>query len=113
MNLRETMIIGGFPGVKDTKPFKKYERKGKIYLEIDSEDFSWVKDKNGNDTKEINPEFPTNYVNHIKDNIGKFDIIFVNDNEVISAALMEADLFAFPVFPDNGLPSVIACFLKN
>lgn len=56
-------------------------------LDSDSSNFSWVKDENGNNTKERNPEFPKNYIEHIKSNIGKVDVIFVSSHKVVREAL--------------------------
>ena len=36
-------------------------------LDSDSSEFSWVKDENGNNTSIRDPEFPQNYIDHIKE----------------------------------------------
>ena len=65
----KTKIISAFPGVGKTY---YHERNKEISIDSDSSHFSWVKDENGNNTKERNPEFPNNYINHIKENIGNY-----------------------------------------
>ena len=59
----KTKIISAFPGVGKTY---FHERNKRISIDSDSSHFSWVKDENGNNTKERNPEFQNNYINHIK-----------------------------------------------
>lgn len=102
IKMKETMIISGFPGVGKTEYFKNQERNGKTCLDSDSSHFSWVKDENGSNTKERNPEFPMNYINHIKDNIGKVDIIFVSSHDVVRKALKEANIRYILVYPEIG-----------
>lgn len=94
-----TFVISAFPGCGKTYCFKNLNSKGLSILDSDSSDFSWVKDNNGNNTKERNPEFPSNYIKHIKDNIGKVDIIFVSSHEVVRNALLENNLRFILVYP--------------
>ena len=51
----KTKIISAFPGVGKTY---YHERNKEISIDSDSSHFSWVKDSEGNNTKERNPEFP-------------------------------------------------------
>ncbi len=98
--MKETTIISGFPGVGKTEFFKNQEGHGKTCLDSDSSNFSWVKDENGNNTTEKNPNFPNNYIEYIKDNIGKVDIIFVSSHEAVRKALEEANLKYVLVYPE-------------
>lgn len=95
-----TMIISGFPGVGKTEYFKHQEEHGRICLDSDSSEFSWIKDENGNNTKERNPEFPNNYIKHIKDSIDKVDIIFVSSHDVVRKALEEEKVYYILVYPE-------------
>lgn len=97
--MKETTIISGFPGIGKTHYFKDQEYNGKTCLDSDSSKFSWVKDENGDNTKERNPEFPSNYIKHIKENIGKVDIIFVSSHDVVRKALEEANIRYVLVYP--------------
>ena len=96
----ETRIISAFPGVGKTY---YHERNKGISIDSDSSHFSWVKDSEGNNTKERNPEFPQNYINHIKEKIGKFDVIFVSSHEVVRKALNDNNIKFFMVYPDISL----------
>ena len=62
------LVISAFPGCGKSTYYNMYKDTQKI-LDSDSSEFSWIKDENGNNTKERNPEFPMNYINHIKDNL--------------------------------------------
>ncbi|MDB8575588.1 hypothetical protein [Turicibacter sanguinis] len=97
--MKETIVISGFPGVGKTEYFKNQKYRRRVCLDSDSSEFSWIKDKNGNNTKERNPEFPMNYINHIKDNIGKVDIIFVSSHDVVRKALKEANIRYVLAYP--------------
>jgi len=72
-------------------------------LDSDSSEFSWVKDSEGNNTKERNPDFPSNYIKHIKNNIGKVDVIFVSSHEVVRKALAENSINTIIVYPNRSL----------
>lgn len=98
--MKETTIISGFPGVGKTEFFKDQKYHGRVCLDSDSSDFSWIKDENGNNTKERNPEFPKNYIEHIKENIGKVDIVFVSSHDVVRKALEESNVKYVLVYPE-------------
>jgi hypothetical protein len=72
-------------------------------LDSDSSEFSWIKDENGINTKERNPDFPNNYIEHIKSNIGKVDVIFVSSHEVVRKALAENNIKTIIVYPGKEL----------
>lgn len=100
--MKQTMIISGFPGVGKTNFFKNQRYLGKVCLDSDSSNFSWIKDENGNNTTERNPNFPNNYIKHIKDNIGKVDIIFVSSHETVRKALEKANIKYVLAYPELG-----------
>ena len=97
--MKNTKIISAFPGCGKTYCFNKYKDSDIKILDSDSSEFSWLKDKNGNNTKERNPEFPINYINHIKENIGKVDIIFVSSHDVVRKALKDNLINYILVYP--------------
>lgn len=76
---------------------------GEKIIDSDSSEFSWVKDENGNNTKERNPGFPNNYIQHIKDNLDKQDIIFVSSHEVVRKALEDNGIEYHIFYPDKSL----------
>lgn len=98
MSQKQAVIISGFPGVGKTEFVKNYSNTIKC-LDSDSSQFSWVKDKEGKNTKERNPEFPSNYINHIKNQLSNVDIIFVSSHEVVRKALEEANLNYILAYP--------------
>lgn len=89
-------VISGFPGIGKSYLCKNTNLK---VLDSDSSMFSWVKDDNGNNTKERNPEFPNNYIQHIKDNIDSCDIILVSSHKVVRDALKDNDIHYTLVYP--------------
>ena len=88
--MKNTKIVSAFPCCGKTYYFEN--KKDLVVLDSDISNFSWIKDENGNNTKERNPEFPNNYIEHIKENIGKVDIIFVSSHKVVRDALSESGL---------------------
>lgn len=104
-----TAIVSAFPGCGKSYIYNKYNNTpyyGQDYnnktwkmLDSDSSEYSWIKDENGNNTKEKNPNFPQNYIDHIKANIGKVDVIFVSSHKEVRQALKENNIKFFLIFP--------------
>jgi len=99
---KNTFVISAFPGCGKSYCYKNYQDKFTI-LDSDSSNFSWVKDSEGNNTKERDPNFPQNYIEHIKDNIGKVDFIFVSSHAEVRKALIENNIKVILVYPDKSL----------
>lgn len=74
-----------------------------VVLDSDSSNFSWVKDSNGNRTNKRDPDFPRNYIDHIKSNIGNVDYILVSTHKEVRNALREAGIEYILVYPKPGL----------
>lgn len=94
--MRFTFVISAFPGCGKSHCFnnqKKYS-----ILDSDSSDFSWIKGEDG-EVCGRNSDFPNNYIRHIRDNIGKVDVIFVSSHEVVRRALAESNIETITVFP--------------
>lgn len=92
-----TIVISAFPGCG--KSYFHKNNKEYVSLDSDSSNYSWIKDDHGNNTTTRNPEFPNNYIKHIKDNIGKVDIIFVSSHDVVREALIENKIKHFAIYP--------------
>jgi hypothetical protein len=90
-----TRIISAFPGTGKSYYHNKYKDKT---LDSDSSNFSWVIIDG---KKERNPEFPNNYINHIKENIGKYDFIFVSSHKEVREALIKNCIFFYLVYPSR------------
>ena len=94
-----TRIISAFPGTGKTT---FVEENPDIALDSDSSKFSWCKGPDGLPTKERNPLFPENYIAHIKENIGKYEFIFVSTHKEVRDALLDNCLFFYLIYPDEG-----------
>lgn len=99
----KTTVISAFPACGKSYFFNNYKEKLTFngVLDSDSSNFSWVKDSEGNNTKERNPEFPQNYIKHIKENIGKVEVIFVSSHDIVRKALEEAKIEYTLIYPDK------------
>lgn len=91
-------IISAFPGCGKSYFTNKYAS-SMVVLDSDSSEYSWVKDVNGNNTKERNPDFPNNYMRHIKENMDKADIIFVSSHDVVRKALADNNIEYTSIYP--------------
>jgi len=92
----KTKIISAFPGIGKSVYHSKHKE---TTLDSDSSNFSWIIDENGNKVR--NPEFPKNYIDHIKENIGKYEFIFVSSHKEVREALFENCIFFYLVYPDD------------
>lgn len=98
--MKNTKIISAFPACGKTYLFKKYENDPEIkILDSDSSEFHWIYDEN--DNKILNPDWPTNYIEHIKDNIGKVDLIFVSSHDEIRDLLFNNNITYTLIIPCN------------
>jgi hypothetical protein len=92
----ETKVVSGFPGVGKTH----FKTNSVIdVLDSDSSGFSWL------EPGVRNPDFPSNYMAHIKGNIGKVDAILVSSHAVVRQALVDNKIPFALVYPDISLKS--------
>lgn len=89
-----TKIISAFPGCGKTHFFNQNKN---VCLDSDSSLFSWSYNEDG--TKIRNPLFPQNYIDHIKENIGKYEYIFISSHEEVRNALLDECIFFYLVYP--------------
>jgi len=101
-NMKNTKVISAFPGTGKTYCYNKLKELGITILDSDSSEFSWIKDENGNNTTERNPDFPDNYIKHIKENIGKVSIIFVSSHDIVREAMTKENIDFILVYIVNG-----------
>jgi len=95
--MKKTRIISAFPACGKTYLFDRgYE--DRVIIDSDSSGFSWLEDG-----KTRNPDFPENYINHIKSNIGKVDCILVSSHIAIREALDKSGLAWGLVLPRKSL----------
>jgi hypothetical protein len=95
----KTLVISAYPCCGKSYAFKNYQESFSI-LDSDSSDFSWIYTENGEKVR--NPKFPQNYINHIKENLGKVDVIFVSSHLAVRQAMTEAGIHYYTVYPERG-----------
>ena len=118
----ETKIYSVFPACGKTWLYEHQEEYGLKILDSDSSQFSWLYvsfDENGNAIRGVrkirNPEFPTNYIKHIKENIGKCDCIFVSSHESVRKALDKEGIDFTIVYPETSCKAewIGRCFIRD
>lgn len=67
-------------------------------VDSDSSNFSWIM-KNGKKIR--NPDFPKNYIEHIKDAMTKHAHVFVSSHKEVRDALTEAGIIFNLVYPER------------
>ena len=66
-NKKKTYVISAFPGCGKSWCFNNLQDKYKM-LDSDSSNFSWAYGEEGQKLGR-NPDFPQNYISHIKENL--------------------------------------------
>ena len=112
-----TKIYSVFPACGKTYLYEHQEDYDLKILDSDSSNFSWIKirDASGKDTKVRNPDFPDNYIEHIKENIGKYDCIFVSSHASVRDALDKEGIDFTIVYPHRNCKAewVGRCFIRD
>jgi hypothetical protein len=103
----KTRIISAFPGTGKSFYHKKYPE---TTLDSDSSFFNWVET---NESKIRNPEWPKNYINHIQENIGKYEFIFVSTHKEVREALLDSCIFFYLIYPDEDYKDLYLDRLKK
>ena len=96
----KTMVIVAFPGCGKSYTVQHEADQFNGILDSDSSEFSWLKDSNGKNTTERNPDFPNNYINYIKSQLGKVEVIFVSSHKEVRKALEKEGIDYFLVYPN-------------
>lgn len=92
----DTKVYSIFPACGKTWLYEHQEDYDLKILDSDSSYFSWVR---VNGVKERNPDFPNNYIKHIKENIGKCDCIFVSCHASVREAMDKEGIEYTIVYP--------------
>lgn len=112
-----TKIFSIFPACGKTWLCEHQEDYDLKILDSDSSKFSWVYLDDGNNgwRKERNPDFPANYIRHIKENIGKYDYIFVSSHASVRDALDKEEINFTIVYPEQKCEAewVGRCFIRD
>lgn len=93
--MKQTKIISGFPGIGKTSLFNNEDFKELKIMDSDSSKFSWA------EVGVRHPNFPDNYINHIKSNIGKVDVILVSSHDIVREALVKHGIPFTIVYPSK------------
>ena len=109
MDEERPIIISGYPGVGKSYLTKYIQIMTSIggvpglqISDSDSSHYSWTTDENGNKIR--NPEFPKNYIQHIKDLMKTSQIIFVSTHKQVRDAMDEAGIDYYIVYPGKDFP---------
>lgn len=113
-----TIIYSIFPACGKTWLFEHQEDYELKILDSDSSNFSWIRlyDSCGRPTTKLrNPDFPNNYIKHIKENIGKYDCIFVSSHKSVREALDAEGIDFTIVYPESSCKAewVGRCFIRE
>lgn len=113
----KTRIYSVFPACGKTWLYENQEDYNLKILDSDSSQFSWIEchDVFGRTTKLRNPDFPNNYIKHIKENIGKYDCIFVSSHASVREALDKECIDFIIVYPEHSCKAewVGRCFIRE
>lgn len=113
-----TKIYSVFPACGKTWLYEHQEDYNLKILDSDSSQFSWTKcyDPHGQlVTKFRNPDFPDNYIQHIKENIGKYDYIFVSSHAEVRESLDREGIEFTIVYPEQRCKAewIGRCFIRE
>lgn len=129
--MKQTKIFSVFPACGKTWLTDHQDEYGIMVLDSDSSKFSWKEVDvevhgygtmiNGEirpmtrKTKIRNPDFPCNYIQHVKDNIGKYDYIFVSSHEEVRKTMNEAGIDFAIVYPNKTCMNewIGRCYLRE
>ena len=89
----KTRIISAFPGTGKTTYSLEHPDTA---IDADTTAYDWV---NGVMHGEHNPDFPNNYMEYVKENIGKVEFIFVPTHHVIRESLQSDGIHFYLVYP--------------
>lgn len=136
----KTHVISAFPASGKTYATEQLRKAGYKVLDSDSSSFSWVTRKRTPEEIEEeeeryrlkrraipvdrikdemitvrNPDFPNNYIEHIAENIGKADFIFVSSHEEVRKAMKERGIEYSLVYPTRSCRNewVGRCYIRE
>ena len=105
------MVISAFPACGKSFYFKNNGRS----LDSDSSNFQWLQGEDGSRIR--NPEFPNNYIKHIKENMNNnnIDFIFVSSHEEVREAMQKENIPYVLVYPNSDLLAewIGRCYLRG
>lgn len=96
--LKRTIVVSAFPACGKSYTYNHFNGKPFKILDSDSTLFHYIW-KDGKKTDKLNPNFISDYIAHIKENIGKVDVIFVSSHKEVRKALRDNNISCFYVYP--------------
>ena len=96
---KKTIVLSVFPACGKT--YMVENCKDLKILDSDSSNFSWYYPNGELSTRVRNPEFPNNYIQHIKENMNSTSYLFVSSNKVVREALKENKIPYVLVYPER------------
>lgn len=75
--------------------------------------FSWIYDENGNKTDVRNPDFPNNYIQHIKEHMDTEDVIFVSSHKAVRDALQKEGIPYCLIYPAKEMKQEWLCRFRE
>lgn len=107
-HLVPTTIVSGFPAIGKSFLAKKFPI---LARDLESSDFHWKKDSNGNweldenGNKIANEKWPANYIENIKalEKSGMYRVVFVSSHELIRSEMAKAGIRYSNIFPENSI----------
>lgn len=96
---KNTVLISAFPG---TGKSHFCHHSGMVYLDDGSKVWDWtsVTVTDSDSSKFDKKDFPQNYINHIKELMGKLDVICISTHSEVRHALVENGMPFTLVYPD-------------
>lgn len=93
-NSKRARVISAFPGMGKSYLFDNCTELN--ILDSDSSKFSWIIEDG---EKKRNPEFPQNYIEHIKENLYTTDIILVSTHKEVRDLLVDNKIYFELCYP--------------
>lgn len=118
----KTKIFSVFPACGKTWLCEHQAQYGLKILDSDSSKFSWLyvdTDEFGEPLEGYrrvrNPDFPANYIKHIKENMGEYDYIFVSSHASVREALEAEGIDFTIVYPSMSCFAewIGRCFIRD
>lgn len=81
--MKKALIICGFPGVGKSCVANNRTN----ILDLESSAFSWIFDPTSVEFRKRNPDFPANYIQTIKEECEKYDVILTSSHKSVRDAL--------------------------
>jgi hypothetical protein len=97
-------IISAFPGTGKSHFTANNAVEGKV-LDSDSSSYSWLHSADGSKVEPPvrDPNFPKNYMDHIREEMGSAAVILVSSHADVRTALVDEGIDFTLVFPERGL----------